>query len=292
MNVFETLLYYLSFSYVRYALIVGVLIALCSSLLGVTLVMKRLSFIGDGLSHIAFGAMAVSSALNISLQMATGGGMAQSMIIVLPVTLISAVLLLRLGENSKIKGDALIAMISVSALAVGYLVMNVFSVSSNISGDVCGTLFGSTSIITLTFSDLCFSLIFSAVVVVIFLLLYNRLFSATFDEAFARATGLRVGAYNLLIALVIAALIVWAMNLIGSLLISALVVFPALSAMRVAKSFKSVIILSLVISVCCAFFGIICSILLSTPVGSTVVIFDLAAFGLFSALGALIRRAA
>lgn len=292
MNVFETLLYYFQFPYVRYALIVGVLIALCSSLLGVTLVMKRLSFIGDGLSHIAFGAMAVSSAVSISVRMATGGGSAQNMIIVLPVTLISAVLLLRLGQNSKIKGDALIAMISVSALAIGYLVMNMFSVSSNISGDVCSTLFGATSIITLTSFDMWLSVILSALVVIVFILLYNRLFSVTFDESFARATGMKVGAYNLLIALIIAVLIVLAMNLIGSLLISALVVFPALSAMRVAGSFKKVIILSVIISVSCAFFGIICSVLLSTPVGSTVVILNLVTFGIFFTLGALKRRKA
>ena len=227
---FETLRMYFQYPFVRYALIVGVLIALCSSLLGVTLVLKRFSFIGDGLSHVAFGAMAIASVLNIT----------NNMLFILPVTVICAILLLRAGQNTRIKGDAAIAMISVGALAIGYLLMNLFSTSPNISGDVCSTLFGSTSILTLTKGEVWLCGILSVVVVAIFILFYNKIFAVTFDENFARATGTRANAYNLLIAVVIAVIIVLAMNLVGSLLISALVIFPALSAMRLFKSFRSV----------------------------------------------------
>ena len=221
---------YLAFPFVRYALIVGVLIALCSSLLGVTLVLKRFSFIGDGLSHVAFGAMAVAAVLNLT----------NEMLLVLPLTVLSAVLLLRTGRNAKIRGDAAIAMISVSALAFGYLIMNVFSTSSNLSGDVCSTLFGSTSILTLTAKEVWLCAVLSVLVVVIFVLFYNKIFAVTFDEDFAKATGTRAETYNLLIAVVVAVIIVLAMNLVGSLLISALVIFPALSAMRLFRSFRSV----------------------------------------------------
>ena len=213
---FETLRMYFQYPFVRYALIVGVLIALCSSLLGVTLVLKRFSFIGDGLSHVAFGAMAIASVLNIT----------NNMLFILPVTVICAILLLRAGQNTRIKGDAAIAMISVGALAIGYLLMNLFSTSPNISGDVCSTLFGSTSILTLTKGEVWLCGILSVVVVAIFILFYNKIFAVTFDENFARATGTRANAYNLLIAVVIAVIIVLAMNLVGSLLISALVIFP------------------------------------------------------------------
>ena len=229
---FETLRMYFQYPFVRYALIVGVLIALCSSLLGVTLVLKRFSFIGDGLSHVAFGAMAIASVLNIT----------NNMLFILPVTVICAILLLRAGQNTRIKGDAAIAMISVGALAIGYLLMNLFSTSPNISGDVCSTLFGSTSILTLTKGEVWLCGILSVVVVAIFILFYNKIFAVTFDENFARATGTRANAYNLLIAVVIAVIIVLAMNLVGSLLISALVIFPALSAMRLFKCFRSVTI--------------------------------------------------
>ena len=227
---FETLHMYFQYPFVRYALIVGVLIALCSSLLGVTLVLKRFSFIGDGLSHVAFGAMAIASVLNIT----------NNMLFILPVTVVCAIFLLRAGQNTRIKGDAAIAMISVGALAIGYLLMNLFSTSPNISGDVCSTLFGSTSILTLTKGEVWLCAILSIVVVAIFILFYNKIFAVTFDENFARATGTRANAYNLLIAVVIAVIIVLAMNLVGSLLISALVIFPALSAMRLFKSFRSV----------------------------------------------------
>ena len=265
---FETLRMYFQYPFVRYALIVGVLIALCSSLLGVTLVLKRFSFIGDGLSHVAFGAMAIASVLNIT----------NNMLFILPVTVICAILLLRAGQNTRIKGDAAIAMISVGALAIGYLLMNLFSTSPNISGDVCSTLFGSTSILTLTKGEVWLCAILSVVVVAIFILFYNKIFAVTFDENFARATGTRANAYNLLIAVVIAVIIVLAMNLVGSLLISALVIFPALSAMRLFKSFRSVTISAAVLSVLSAAAGILISILAGTPVGSTIVAVDIAVF--------------
>lgn len=277
MSFLDTLAFYFAYPFVRYALIVGVLIALCSSLLGVTLVLKRFSFIGDGLSHVAFGAIAIAAVLNLSNQM----------ILVFPITIVCAILLLRTGQNTKIKGDAAIAMISVGALAIGYLIMNLFSASSNVSGDVCSTLFGSTSILTLTQGEVWLCAILSLVVIAIFTLFYNKIFAVTFDENFALSTGTNANAYNLLIAIIIAIIIVLAMNLVGSLLISALVIFPALSAMRVFQNFRAVTICSAILSVCCAFFGIILSILASTPVGSTIVAVNIVAFALFCAVGKL-----
>ena len=277
---FETLRMYFQYPFVRYALIVGVLIALCSSLLGVTLVLKRFSFIGDGLSHVAFGAMAIASVLNIT----------NNMLFILPVTVICAILLLRAGQNTRIKGDAAIAMISVGALAIGYLLMNLFSTSPNISGDVCSTLFGSTSILTLTKGEVWLCGILSVVVVAIFILFYNKIFAVTFDENFARATGTRANAYNLLIAVVIAVIIVLAMNLVGSLLISALVIFPALSAMRLFKSFRSVTISAAVLSVLSATAGILIFILAGTPVGSTIVAVDIAVFLISYGIGRITGR--
>lgn len=271
----ETLLNYLNYPFVRYALIVGVLIALSSSLLGVTLVLKRFSFIGDGLSHVAFGAIAIASVLDV----------ANDMVVVLPITIISAVLLLRSGQNAKIKGDAVVAMISVGALAFGYLILNVFSKSSNLSGDVCSTLFGSTSILTLTKLDVWLCIIMSFVVILIFILFYHKIFAITFDEMFSKATGLKTNRYNLVIAIITASIIVLAMNLVGSLLISALVIFPALSSMRVFKNFRSVIVCSAIISVFCAAIGIIVSILVSTPVGSTIVCINIAMFLIMSIIG-------
>lgn len=260
----EKLMLYLSFPMVRYALIVGVLIALCSSLLGVTLVLKRFSYIGDGLSHVAFGALAIATVLNFT----------NRMVLILPITVVTAILILKNGNNSKVKGDAAIAMISVGALAFGYMLMNLFPVSGNVSGDVCSTLFGSASILTLTKSEVMVSGILSIIVVGSFILLYNRIFAVTFDENFANAVGTKVSFYNLLIATITAVIIVLAMNLVGSLLISALVIFPALSAMSVLKSFRAVTIFSAAASVACAFVGIVISILAGTPVGSTIVVTD------------------
>ena len=273
----ETLSRYLQFPFVRYALIVGVLIALCSSLLGVTLVLKRFSFIGDGLSHVAFGAMAVAAVLNLS----------NNMLLVLPVTIIAAVLLLRTGQHTKIKGDAAIAMISVGALAFGYLIMNRFSTSSNLAGDVCSTLFGSTSILTLSMRDVTLCAALSVIVVALFVLFYHKIFAVTFDEDFAAATGGNTRRYQLLIAVIIAVIIVVAMNLVGSLLISALVIFPALSAMRLFRNFRAVTVCSAVLSVACALVGILISILAGTPVGSTIVAVDVLAFAVCFIAGML-----
>ena len=276
----ETLQLYFSYPFVRYALIVGVLIALSSSLLGVTLVLKRFSFIGDGLSHVAFGAIAVATVL----------GVTNEMVVVMPVTVIAAVLLLRTGRNTKVKGDAAVAMISVGALALGYLLMHLFSTSTNLSGDVCSTLFGSTAILTLSPLDVGICIAVSVVVIAVFLLFYHKIFAVTFDENFAEATGLHAGRYNLLIAVITAAVIVLAMNLVGSLLISALIIFPALSAMRLFKSFRAVILCSAVLSVVCAAAGIFVSILGSTPVGSTIVAMDIAAFIVCWAVGKVLKR--
>ena len=270
----QTIQQYLQFPFVRYALIVGTLIALCSSLLGVTLVLKRFSFIGDGLSHVAFGAMAIAGVLRI----------ANDMLFVMPVTILCAVLLLRAGKNAKVKGDAAVAMISVGALAIGYLLLNLFSTSSNLSGDVCSTLFGSTSILTLNRAEVWLCAVLSVIVVALFVLFYNKIFAVTFDEDFSRAVGTKVEAYNLLIAVVIAVIIVLAMNLVGSLLISALIIFPALSAMRLFKSFKSVTICSAVLSVACALTGMLISIVGGTPVGSTIVAVDIAVFFIFAGI--------
>lgn len=271
----DKLIMYLQYPFVRYAIIVAVLIALCSSLLGVTLVLKRFSYIGDGLSHVAFGAMAVATVLKLT----------NNMLLILPVTVLSAVLLLRKGNNAKIKGDAAIAMISVGALAFGYLIMNVFSTSSNLSGDVCSTLFGATSILTLKPKEVILCIVLSVLVVAIFIFFYNKIFAVTFDEDFSKASGVKTNAYNLLIAIVIAVIIVLAMNLVGSLLISALVIFPALSAMRIFRNFKQVTIFSAIISVICALFGLIVSILAETPIGSTIVAVDVVVFGICWVIG-------
>ena len=271
--------FYMSYPFVRYALIVGVLIALCSSLLGVTLVLKRFSFIGDGLSHVAFGALAIATVLKI----------ANVNLFIMPVTIVCAVLLLRTGNNTRLKGDAAIAMLSVGSMAVGYLILNVFSVSSNVSGDVCSTLFGSTSILTLTSSEVIMCIVASVIVVAFFIILYKRIFSVTFDENFTRSMGKNAGMYNLMIAVITAVIIVLAMNLVGSLLITALLVFPALSAMRIMKSFKSVIIYAAVLSVFGAVAGIIISIFASTPVGSTIVTIYIVIYIINSVIGRVLK---
>lgn len=273
----DKMILYFHYPFVRYALIVGVLIAFCSSLLGVTLVLKRFSFIGDGLSHVAFGAMAVAAVFQMTNEMP----------LVLCITVACAVLLLRTGQSSRIRGDAAIAMVSVGALAVGYLLMNVFSSSANVSGDVCTTLFGSTSILTLTLTEVWLSVILSLCIVIVFVFLYHKIFAVTFDESFAKATGIKVELYHFLIAVLIAVVIVLAMNLVGSLLISALVVFPALSAMRVCRSFFSVTICASVVSVVCAVVGILVSILAGTPVGATIVAIQIIVFFLFYGIGSI-----
>ena len=266
-------------TFILRAIAVGVLIALSAALLGVVLVLRRFSFIGDGLSHVAFGAMAVASVV----------GLSNNLLLVLPVTIISAILLLRTGQNTKIKGDAAIAMISVGALAVGYLVMSAFSASSNFAGDVCGTLFGSVAILTLSDIDVYICLALSALVIVFFLLFRNKIFAVTFDESFAKTAGVKTSGFNLTIAMITAVIIVLAMNLVGSLLTSALVIFPALSSMRVFKTFKAVVLSSALIAVLCALAGILLSILFSTPVGSTVVAANIVVFGAFWAVGSVRR---
>ena len=268
-------IFHLNFPFVQRAFIVGILVALCSSLLGVTLVLKRFSFIGDGLSHVAFGAMSVAAVLNLT----------NNMYLVLPVTVVAAILLLRTGKNTKIQGDAAVAMISVASLALGYLIMNIFKPSNNLSGDVCTTLFGSYSILTLTPGEVWLCVGLSLAVIAAFFIFYNKIFAVTFDEAFAQAVGTHASVYNLVIAIIIAVIIVLAMNLVGSLLISALVIFPALSAMRVFKSFKSVTICSVIISVTCALAGLLISVPAGTPVGSTIVAADLLAFISFYIVG-------
>ena len=273
------LMYYLQFNFVIYALIVGVLIALCASLLGVTLVLKRYSFIGDGLSHVAFGAMAIATVLKL----------VNINIIVMPVTIIVAVILLRTGSKSMLKGDAAIAMLSVTSLAFGYMIMNVFSASSNVSGDVCSTLFGSTSILTLDAAEVTICIVLSVLVIAAYILFYNKIFAVTFDETFADATGVPSKRYNLLIAIIIAVIIVLGMNLVGSLLISALIVFPALAAMRLSGTFKGVVILSVIFSIVCALLGMLVSILYSTPVGATIVGMDLLCFIISVIIGKLHR---
>lgn len=273
----ETLIYYLSFPFVQYALVVGVLVALCASLLGVSLVLKRYSFIGDGLSHVAFGAMAIATVMDI----------AEDLVVVMPVTVLAAVALLRLGQNAKIKGDSAIAMISVSSMAVGYLLLSIFSKSTNVSGDVCSTLFGSTSFLTLTVTDVVVCVVMSVAVLAIMAYYYHRIFAITFDENFAGANGVNVGLGNFVIATVTAVVIVLAMKLVGTLLISALVIFPALSAMRLFKNYKSVLGASALIAVSCALIGILMSILFSVPTGAMIVVTNAAVFLLFSMIGKL-----
>ncbi len=273
------LLSYFNYPFVRYALIAGVLIALCAALLGVTLVLKRYSMIGDGLSHVAFGAMAIATVCSMA-----------PMTVALPITIVAAIILLGINSNSKIKGDAAIAMISVGALALGYLLLNIFSASSNVSGDVCTTLFGSTSILTLSESDVWLCAALAVVVLLVFVIFYHKIFAVTFDESFASATGTKTKAYNILIAVVTAVVIVLAMNLVGALLISALIIFPALSAMRIFKSFLSVIISSAVISILCAVSGIFVSIIYSTPVGSTIVAANIVFFILCTVIGKITKK--
>ena len=257
------------------AMIVGPLIALCASLLGVTLVLRRFSFIGDGLSHVAFGALTV----------ATVTGIGTEMLLVMPATVVTAVLLLATGKRRKIMGDASLAMLSAGALGIGYLIMSKFSTNGNFSGDVCTTLFGSQKILMLKTHEIWTCVIAAAVVLTVFILFYNKIFSVTFDADFAAATGTPAGFYTMVTAVITAVVIVLAMYLVGSLLISALVVFPALSAMRVFKSFKGVVICSTAASVVSAVLGIIAHIMFNTPIGSTIVVAQILVFLIFSLIG-------
>ena len=280
-NGLSSLPMYLSYPFVRWALISGVLIAMCASMLGSTLVLKRFSFIGDGLAHVAFGAIAVSAV----------AGLTQNMYIVLPMTVASAVLLLKTGQRSKIRGDASLAMISAGSMAIGYLLINKFSPTANVSGDVCGTLFGSATILTLGAPDVLFCAVLSLVVTALFLLTYNKIFAVTFDEDFAAAAGVNTRRVNLLIAIMIAVVTVMGMSFVGTLLISGLVVFPALSAMRVFSGFRAVVICAVIIAVFSAVAGIIAAIVFATPVGATIVVADILMFLIFSLIGARTARA-
>ncbi len=282
MSVLTMLTEYLARPMVRNALIVGTLIALCASLLGTTIVLKRLSFIGDGLSHVAFGALCIAMVMSLS----------DEMLLVLPVTVLVAVILMGSNEKKKIKGDAAIAMLSVGSLAFGYLLLNLFpnKRTGNLSGDVCSTLFGSMSILTLSDFDVILCIVLSLVVVLFFVLFYHRIFSVTFDESFASATGIRCNLYKFLLSVIIAVVIVLSMQLVGSLLISALIVFPVLSSERIFRSFLSVVITSASIGVFCAILGIIISIILSTPIGTTVVCINVVVFAVCFVLGKFIKR--
>ena len=272
MELFNTFISYLQMPFVRYAFIVVILLSICSAIVGVNLVLKRYSFIGDGLSHVAFGATAVASILSLT----------NNLLIVMPTTIIIAIILLKLGQNAKLKGDSLIAILSVSALGVGYFLMNVFSTSSNVSGDVCSALFGSNKLLALNMTDVIISIVICIVIIALYLCFYNKIFSVTFDENYAKATGINTEIYNISTAVIIAILIVLAMSLIGSLLVSALIIFPALSSMRIFNSFKKVIISSAIFALISSFLGISISILFATPVGATIVVIELIGFIIFS----------
>ena len=278
MNLFEKIAYYFSFSFTRYAVIAGLLVAVCASLIGVSLVLKRYSMIGDGLSHVAFGAMAIAAVFSLA-----------PMAVAMPVTIIAAVFLLR--AKGRFKGETSIALISVSALAIGYLIMNIFPSSSNTASDVCTTLFGSTSILTLTRAEVWLCVGLSVAVVVFFTVFYNKIFAITFDEEFARATGMPTGIYDTVFAVVVAVVIVLSMSLVGALLVSALIIFPAMTAMQIFKSFRGVTICAVAVSVSCAALGLIVAILYGTPVGSTIVAADLILLIIFTIIGKIRRRA-
>jgi zinc transport system permease protein len=276
MEIISSLAEYLQYPFVRRALIAGVLVALCSSLLGVTLVLRRFSLIGDGLSHVAFGAMAIAAVLNFSAPMP----------FVLLFTILAAMLILAGGNRVRVKGDAATAILSVGALSIGYLLMNIFKRSANVSGDVCTSLFGSTSILTLQSFDMWLIVGISIVIVLLFILFYNRIFAITFDEDFARASGLSARMGNFAMAAVVACVIVLAMNLVGALLVSALIVFPALTAMRLFGSFRDVVLGAAVSSIICVVIGILIALVASTPVGPTVVAVDMIVY----ALATLLRK--
>ena len=264
-----------SYPFIQRALIAGTLVALCSALLGVSLVLKRYSMIGDGLSHVGFGAMAVAMALG-----------AAPLAVAMPVVILAAFFLLRLSSHgSRLAGDSAIALVSSGALAIG---VTATSLSSGSNVDVMNYLFGS--ILTMTAADVRLAAVLSLAVLLLFVLLYHRIFAVTFDETFARATGIRANLYNMVLALLTAVTIVIGMRLMGTLLISSLIIFPALGAMRVSRSFFGVTVGAAVLSVICFWVGVLASFLLSTPTGASVVLVDLAAFLLLSLYGFLRRR--
>lgn len=267
----DTLTQMFSYTFLVRAVIVGLLVSLCASLLGVSLVLKRYSMIGDGLSHVGFGTLAV----------ATAAGLAPLAVSV-PIVVLAAFLLLRISENSKIKGDAAIALISTGSLAIGVIVI---SLTTGMNTDVCNYMFGS--ILAMRKSDVYLSVALSIVVLLLFLLFYHKIFAVTFDETFARATGTKAGIYNMLIAFLTAITIVLGMRMMGAMLISSLIIFPALTAMRICKKFKTVIICSAFISLICFFIGVVSSYLYATPTGASVVAVNIVAFLLFSLIAFL-----
>lgn len=260
-----------SYHFMQRALIVGVLVSLCAALLGVSLVLKRYSMIGDGLSHVGFGSLAVATAMGLS-----------PMILTIPVVMLSAFLLLRLSSRGKLKGDAAIAMISTGSLALGVIVL---SLSTGMTSDVNNYLFGS--VLAMSVSDVQLSIVLAIVVLILFIVFYRPIFAVTFDETFARATGGHAEAYNMLLALLTAVTIVLGMRVMGAMLISSLIIFPALTSMRLSKSFRSVIICAAIVSVVCFFIGLCMSYLLSTPAGASVVVVNILVFLLFSLIGRL-----
>jgi len=270
----ETLSQMFSYSFLVRAVIVGLLVSLCASLLGVSLVLKRYSMIGDGLSHVGFGALAIATALNLA-----------PLAVSIPIVVLAAFLLLRLSENSKIKGDSAIALISTGSMALGVIII---SMTTGMNTDVCNYLFGS--ILAMSKSDVYLSVALSIVVLVLFILFYNKIFAVTFDETFAKATGTKTGTYNMLIAFLTAITIVLGMRMMGAMLISSLIIFPALTSMRVCKTFKSVIICSAFVSLICFFIGVVFSYIYATPTGASVVAVNIVAFLLFSGVGLLKRR--
>lgn len=261
----NTLIEMFSYTFLVRAVIVGLLVSLCSALLGVSLVLKRYSMIGDGLSHVGFGTLAIATAMNMA-----------PLTVSIPVVVLVAFLLLRISENSQIKGDAAIALISTSALAIGVVVI---SMTTGMNTDVCNYMFGS--ILAMNKDDVTLSVVLAMVVLVLFILFYNKIFAVTFDENFAQATGTKTGIYNMLIAFLTAITIVLGMRMMGALLISSLIIFPALTSMRICKKFKTVTICSAIISVFCFFIGVVGSYLYATPTGASVVIINIVAFLLF-----------
>lgn len=268
---FNTFIEIFSYPFLVRAVIVGTLVALCSSLLGVSLVLKRYSMIGDGLSHVGFGALAVATAMNVA-----------PLGVAIPVVVIAAFFLLRISEKSKIKGDAAIALISTSALAIGVIII---SMTTGMNTDVCNYMFGS--ILAMSKLDVKISIMLSGVVLILFIVLYNRIFAITFDENFALATGTNSKLYNMIIAFLTAITIVLGMRMMGALLISSLIIFPALTSMRVCKRFKVVVISSAILSVACFFIGIVISYLYATPTGASVVAVNIVMFLVYSLIGFL-----
>lgn len=271
--------FYTAYPTVRYATVSILLIALCAALLGVVLVLRRYSMIGDGLSHVSFGATAVATVL----------GLTTPLYVALPLTVAAAIFILKIRSSTRISGDAAVAMVSSGALVLGYLLLNLFADEHSASADACATLFG-TGILGINRSDVLICLVLSVAVLFVFIFFYNRLFSITFDEDFAAATGTKIGFYNTLIAAITGIAIVIAMNMLGALLVSALIIFPALSSMRVFKTFRSVTICAACISVSSALIGIIVSLLSSSAIGPTVVAVDVCIFLMFYIIGIIRNR--